>query len=177
MVRTITAVLAATALLALATAAFAAPAASTPAYYGPVQGTVEGSINGSYTDLSGHGNSAQTTSLGFDLAYYVTEPIWVKGIVQYTNLSGAAGSGNETSYGAEVGYDFTQNSNVIPYIGVGFTGASGDGVSSTTDLIGSIGVSDYFIKGRAVYLEEDVFQDHGITDATTLLGVKLDFNN
>ena len=162
------------ALLALASAAYAAPAATTSPYYGPVQGTVEGSVNGSYTSLSGHGQSGHEDSIGFDLAYYVTEPIWVRGIVQYTSASGVSGV---TTYGAQVGYDFTQNNNVIPYVGVGISGASGGGSSSSTNVVGTVGVSDYFVKGRAVFLEENVFQDHGVTDATTLLGVKLDFNN
>jgi opacity protein-like surface antigen len=173
MLRTIATLVAATALLALAAAAYAAPAAPASPYYGPIQGTWEGSINGSYTDLSGHGNSAHEDAIGFDLAYYVTQPIWVRGMLEY---SSASGSSSITNYGAEVGYDFTQNNNVVPYLGVGVTGVSGNG-SSDTDLIGTLGVSDYFIKGRAVFLEEDVFQDHGVTDATTLLGVKLDFNN
>jgi hypothetical protein len=176
-------------LLVLAVPAVCSAQTTTP-YYGPHQGTIAGSVDGSYISASGNGVSGQLGEIGFDLDYYATDQIFVRGELGYDWLSGkynsSNGSSNATSYGALLGYDFTSTSNIIPYVAAGFEGAtSGAGVGgvgigisdkSFTTFAAAVGVDDYFAKGRAIFLEEDYLQDSGTTLYTTALGLRLDLN-
>jgi len=163
-------------VLALASVSYADQAP----YYGPHQGTVAGSVALTYTDANGGGHSIQEGTAGFAVQEYVTPQAWIKEQIGYTWQSGDDGSANATTYAGEIGYDFLKQANINPYIGIGFIGFSGDNVSSSTNFLGTIGVNDYFAKGRAIFLEEDYFQESissvNVDIYETMLGIKIDFN-
>ena len=178
MIRNITLAIAAAIVLSIATVAIAAPApkAATPDYNGPHQGTFEAALSGdtAFYTTTGHENAEGIDVSG---AYYATDQIFIDAMLGYAS---ASHSSSTTTYGIGVGYDFVKDNNVVPYVAIGYAGESISGGGGDNDAFeGRIGVSDYFIKGRAIFLEEDGLfptKSHSDDSYTTVVGLKLDIN-